>query len=262
MNPYIGITGFTSRQQVEQVLSGMPDLGDRKLMVGVLASSKTLSGQTNRYPFKYPPVGTIPSIFSPDARCLNLIHFSTDNKDDLYLQCEQLIARCKGVPLHGFQLNVVWPNPYILLRLKERYGVKIVLQLGATALSKCEYEKGLRAQLESYLAVGASRNISIIDYVLLDLSGGKGKDINIPFTLRCIDELLKVKQIADGTVLIGAAGGLSHETVNILAPVAERYPELCCDAEGKLVGYGDRTSDEFVRLSVQYVEAAKQVLQR
>lgn len=52
--PYIGITGFMSRDEVEEVLTVFPENSTRKLMVGVLASEKTLHGPTNKWPNRYP----------------------------------------------------------------------------------------------------------------------------------------------------------------------------------------------------------------
>lgn len=41
LKPYIGVTGFMKREEVEAVLAAFSENSTHKLMVGVLASSKT-----------------------------------------------------------------------------------------------------------------------------------------------------------------------------------------------------------------------------
>ena len=101
--PYIGITGFTTRAEVVRIISEIPRMSDRLLMVGVLASLKTLNGRTNKYPDRYPRVSKISEIFSDnDQAVLNLIHYNTDEAESLDQQLLKAID-LGGKNLHGFQ---------------------------------------------------------------------------------------------------------------------------------------------------------------
>lgn len=81
--PYIGVTGFMTRVEVRAVLETVPAGSKYRLMVGVLMSSKTLRGEQNKWPGRYPKRETVPKIFVDDPRTFNLVHYATDNPDAL-----------------------------------------------------------------------------------------------------------------------------------------------------------------------------------
>src|SRR5437868_5866280 len=106
--PYVGVTGFMSRPEVVEALAMVPRGSVRRLMVGVLMSSKTLVGQINKWPGRYPKKDAIVDIFIDDPRALNLIHYNTDNPEALFTQLAE-ITKLAGPNLDGFQLNIAWP---------------------------------------------------------------------------------------------------------------------------------------------------------
>ncbi len=58
--PYVGVTGFMSSQEVIDTMKNINfKKAERLLMVGVLASSKTIRGGANKWPNRYPPLGEI-----------------------------------------------------------------------------------------------------------------------------------------------------------------------------------------------------------
>ena len=269
MNPhYIGVTGFTSRQQIEEVVACLPremKIGNRKqcLMAGILVSSKTLAGKQNSYPNKYPAVENISSILSDDERVMNFLHFSCDDKKFLSPQIDQLMDIVNSttrtqLQVHGIQLNVKWPHVADLCYIKRRHQVLITLQVGARALSECGCDVlAVREKIEEYLMSAEQLNTKRpFDYILLDLSAGQGKELNVSMMKRYIDELLKIQQISNGEILLGVAGGLSHDNLDILEPLTERYPALVIDAEGKLRGDSSTTDEQFVFNATNYVKNA------
>lgn len=99
--PYIGITGFMSSDEVRLILDTFiksrpwvrnsfgqtvfRGKNDRILMVGVLASMKTLYGKTNKWPNRYPKIEDIKNIFLCNSKhLLNLIHYGTKHAETLY----------------------------------------------------------------------------------------------------------------------------------------------------------------------------------
>jgi len=220
---YIGITGFTSRLQVRKVLSAMPKQSNHLLMVGVLVSQKTLAGGTNKYPMRYPKIGSVAGIFPHDPRVLNLVHYCTDEKKNLAAQLEAVLEHA-GPNCHGFQLNVAWPDRNEIKKFLDKFPLqKIVLQIGRHALEKMsDNPRQVADKLHEYHAVA--------DYFLLDGSGGKGipldPDKSITFLTRLIEGRTGIKP--------GLAGGLGPDSLDLLNPVLKHFPDLSIDAEGQL----------------------------
>jgi len=237
--PYVGITGFTQRSQIEAMLRHLTTLplgADRRLMIGVLVSDRSLDGLVLKsdWVHKYPKTTEPNDIFIPDPRLLNLVHFNT--RDPLLL-ADQLKRAIDMLPgLDGFQLNMAWPDPYVLESFTtEHPDLVMVLQIGRRAMEivGCTPEAptqvaGLVDRMQQYEGS--------IHYYLLDRSGGMG----IPFDPAVVPETLKVlqaelfEQQLDG-LWPGIAGGLSaHNLASQLADLLVAFPNLSWDAEGAL----------------------------
>src|SRR3989338_5761471 len=109
---YVGITGFTSQNDVLAVLDMLPQESPRKLMVGVLASQKTVFlGQQNKWPNRYPKAGDIAGIFPNHPNALNLIHYNTKETETLTDQLDRMV-KIGGEHLVGFHLNIHCPSIY------------------------------------------------------------------------------------------------------------------------------------------------------
>jgi len=228
---YIGITGFMTRRGVEIALSFMPKSTKLKLMVGVLASSKTLSGKINRYPNRYPNVENIANIFTDDPRALNLIHYGTDNQEDVVPELERLVG-LGGQNLHGFQLNMTWPDREKLVYFKSKHPDKyLVLQIGGKAMVVIDGYQDLRYRIQNYYDPQGDK---IIDAILLDPSGGKGVSFNPDKERKRLSNLQEFKFLGKGV-----AGGLGGPDTNrLLSGLGYFAKGISVDAEGNL-----RTSD-------------------
>src|SRR5258708_1143032 len=88
--PYIGVTGIMSSTEIDEALAAVPQATHR-FMPGVLVSSKTLAGQANKWPGRYPKKEAIADIFIDDPRKLNLIHYSTDSPTNLCAELRQIV---------------------------------------------------------------------------------------------------------------------------------------------------------------------------
>jgi hypothetical protein len=194
--PYLGLSGVTTRAEVLAALAAFPACG-RQLMVGVLASEKTLAGQRNRYWRRYPPVERIAGIFVDDPRCLNLVHFGADEPPDATTLAR--LFDLAGPLCGGFQFNGAWPWPAnieTLCRVFERAGKtpRIVLQAGFGTTA---------AQVGLYV------NRGVVTDVLIDASGGTGKPVDPEYAAFWFEKLRAMFP----SLGIGVAGGLSAETV-------------------------------------------------
>lgn len=243
--PYIGVTGFTSKDEALRVLEATPPTGDRLLMVGVLASSKTLRGEKNKWPNRYPAVQKIAGIFPDDPRALNLIHYSTDDPATLFSQMLELTSLA-GTNFHGFQLNCAWPPQSELQHFRNAYPeAKIVLQIGERSL-----------EMVGHSAYGLSIKLfmeykGLIDYVLLDGSAGRGQILEMEKVRR----YLYVLQTLPIPIDLGIAGGLSPQSLPLIEPLMRDFPDLSIDAEGRLRDSNDQltiiTVKEYVRLALE-----------
>lgn len=222
LSPYIGVTGFMTREEVAtaiEALDGLPNWSTRMLMVGILASSKTLRGETNKWPNRYPNIRNIARLFPSHRRTINLIHYATDDQHTLPEQLGQLIE-LGGRYLDGFQLNVTWPEPS---RIAVGKGKRVVLQLNRRALAACDNDPDRVAeQLDHY--------IEFITDVLVDASGGLG----IPMDIGVAEVYVRAIGVRHRDLGIGVAGGLSHEGMERLQSLADKFPNLSVDAEGRL----------------------------
>jgi len=242
---YVGITGFTSRNEVYSVSdSMMAEDSNRLLMVGVLASKKTLSGQKNKWPNRYPRVQDISGIFTQHEGVLNLIHYSTDNhhENPSFLIDELIHMSQLGGPFfHGFQLNITWPSRGAIAEFRKHVPNKvIVLQIGGKALRTINHSpKNLVFDLMKYE--------NLIDYVLIDPSGGLG----IPFDTERARAYLKAIHAANLNLGLGVAGGLSPTTLHLVEPLLSDFPDLSWDAEGRL---RDEQDNLVLKTSVEYVQ--------
>lgn len=221
--PYIGITGFMTKEEVRTVLNCVPTYSGRLLMVGVLASSKTMKGIPNKWPNRYPKRANLGGIFESDLRVLNLVHFNTKEPETLYDQMLE-VERLVGSSCHGFQLNIAWPSVEVLTRIAIRRGkTKIVLQIGNRALEMVSHDPRL-------LADKVTEYKQVVDYVLLDPSGGYGVSFDTEKARTYLDALSS-KNLNLG---LGVAGGLSPTTLDSIAPLLVDFPSLSIDAEGRL----------------------------
>lgn len=221
---YIGITGFMQRAETETILSCLPKYGNRKVMIGALASSKTLAGEKNRYPNRYPEKEAIKDIFINHPSALNLIHYSTDNYETLYDQLSTLHDYA-GPLCHGYQLNIPWPDSKIINRFRFLHpNTYIVLQIGARAFSEIGHSP-------PRLALKIKQDYcDTVDAVLLDMSGGKGFSLDI----KCMRQYIQGIALRNPHMGIGIAGGLDEKSVLELKSLVMEYLFLNIDAEGRL----------------------------
>ena len=208
---YVGVSGFMSRAEVDAALAALP--AGLTLMAGVLASAKGTFGAGNKYPLRYPKAADISGIFSPDARCLNLLHWSSGETPDEALV--EMLRTVAGPHCHGFQFNGAWPLTSTLAGLS---GGHVVLQ----------YRPGKSSLDLLRASVAACRNVQA--HVLIDGSGGRGEALDGDQT----EAIVGVLRYRFGpSVGIGIAGGLCAEALPSIARLV-RLGHLSIDAEGRL----------------------------
>jgi hypothetical protein len=222
--PYVGITGFKSRGQLNAVLPALS--GPRKLMVGVLASQRTLVARKREW--RSPEAQNIPAIFPPGNDTLNLVHYYTRDQKNL---ADQLAAvrYFGGERCHGFQFNIAWPDRMVLMDFKLEFPETVmVIQLGGRLWPLTDIHPLDLAKKVLDLYDG------IADYVLLDPSGGLGIPIDESMLRPYMEALATFVSAARRPMGLVIAGGLHADNLEIIRPFCELFPGLSFDAEGRL----------------------------
>ncbi|MDO8566767.1 MAG: hypothetical protein Q7R58_01290 [bacterium] len=243
--PYIGITGFMSLPEVvvcnnafREAVSNTNEKGgtlpaDLKFMVGVLVNIKTLLGETNRRPNRYPPIARVPEIFSlKDRHLLRTIHYNTDDIE----RVEQIMAIAPA-DIDALQLNIRWANPVKLQKVRRKYpNLRIILQVGAGALADVSEPEDI------YLGLGKALRAyeGVADDFLVDSSGGEGKELDVWKTFACLAD----SEIPRG-MMPGAAGGRDADNLSGFQGLVRRLGRpINFDAERRL-----RTDEDHLDLA-------------
>jgi hypothetical protein len=234
MTPYIGITGFTSPEEVADVVRSLPPSLERLLMCGVLLSNALLDGGTSDAPGRCPSPGSISGIFSNDSRCLNLVHYRPRAEANL----TDVLARAMaigGPNCHGVQINATrgapWPDPLALQEFRDRCQPRrIVLQVGGEAMKAADSRP-------DEIARRCAPYEGIVTDVLVDASEGMGVPLDAQ---RTIHYLTPIAEAAPSIGLV-VAGGLCADNLDaLLSPLLPEWAEVSIDAEGRLRDSDDR----------------------
>lgn len=231
MRRYVGVTGLMTHAEALACREALPE--DQTLMVGVLASQKSLAGIKNRWHRRYPAPEDIGEIFVSDRRALNLIHYSGDVVDGEVVRrlLEVGGARCDGV-----QFNGTWPTERLVTSFET-----VVLQFRPGVS-----DAGLVRRL---VRAGGSERVR----VLIDSSYGRGEALDIAHVESAIRELRG--WVAD--LQLGVAGGLCAEVLPLLRDFP-RHHGLSIDAEGRLRD-GDEGGTLNLERATAYLRAAGEI---
>lgn len=247
--PYIGITGFMRQEEVNEILSCLPnDSTARKAMIGVLVSSKTLRGEKNKWPNRYPLIKEIEKIFTGHSSAFNVIHYHTKESGGMLLDQLERLVNLGGGNLDGIQLNIAWPDPKSLERFRILYSgmhkrIQLILQINSKAFEEISSPEEIAFKIRN-------EYLGFADHILLDLSGGYGKLLD-PNALEPFVEKIQEEIPGLGIIL---AGGLSPETLYLIEPLIKKYPFLSTDAEGRLRSKPDDNLD--VEKTKEYLRKA------
>lgn len=222
--PYVGVTGFTTPEQVYFAHDRVPSDSPRDLMIGVLASAKSLRGipLSDRWAKQFPAPTDLPQLFWNDPETLQLVHYSGAETMlvDLLRLWEELEAS-----FDGFQLNIAWPEPLKLETFHRHTESKshIVLQLGLDAVRR-ENQSTDRVARRLWEYVG------LVDAVLVDISGGEGR----PMVIEWAQMYLRKFHEVGLPFSFGAAGGLGPQSLQPVKELLAEFPDLSWDAQGRL----------------------------
>ena len=233
LKPYIGITGFRSLEQVQAILENFNNAksatkrntSQRVLHVGVMTSYNTLHGNRSRFTEAFPKNEEIAGIFG-NSETFNCLHYADYNRvgNDLAVSLARAIT-LGGAGIHALQLDMVWPNPAEVataIRTSNK-NIEVILQVSESSMAFVENApNNLILKLREYDGV--------IHRVLLDMSMGKGREMN------CTILLPYARAIKSQLPHLGlvVAGGLGPNSMHLVEPITEEFPDVSVDAESQL----------------------------
>lgn len=236
--PYIGITGIVTAGDLATVREcGALMPPSHRLMAGVLVSAKTLRGEYTESR-RYPAVAQVEPILAVCAShgAWPVVHYNTRATGDVLTT--ELAALVRAFPsMRGLQLNVVRPTPSVVDAFAvDHPHVEVIVQMNRAAFGNPPVPAD---------AILYARDYPNASHALLDLSGGRGEDIDTAFAAR-VARGWRVFSVAPR---LGVAGGFGPDSREVLASLreeigAEPFAGLSFDAESRLrVPVADPTPD-------------------
>ena len=202
---YLGITGSTTVEETQQLCDVFSTIGLNKEsshvpMLGFLVSYKTLYGGKHTTSLRYPDVKDLrPMLEIANKIAFTTIHYNTPSYNPLFEEIDYLLNCYLGL-IDGIQFNMVKPKREELLKIKNYHGVKLILQLNNRSIKGKTIEQIIRMLQTKY---------AFVDYILLDPSGGRGKEFDMIKTTELYRQIVR----AGIKATIGFAGGFSEFNV-------------------------------------------------
>ncbi len=253
--PYIGITDFTSYEEVaamKAILDKNPTPARHKLMVGAMMSRKTLLGLPSPWTKVFPSHNSLTSIFSETEGVVNCLHYADYDGLSSSEDIEEAMFLC-GPNVTCVQLDMTWPDPAIVHDVKTALRtVDIVVQAGKRAM-----------EIEGFdpvrIAMRLGRYSKAIDYILIDGSCGSGTPLDAAKTIALISAIRSMSKLDH--VRIAIAGGLGPDTMHLIAPVVAAYGNsIAVDAQGRLRSSGNIRDPIDWKRAAGYMRAAIEAL--
>lgn len=230
---YIGITDFRTPAEVRSMLALLDESPPGwKLMVGVMASPKSLLGLPTDYDGVWLKPADFPTVFLDDSRAFNVPHWADYKGRTAPSHLEELMALCQG-KAHALQLDMPWPSPDLVFDLRKSFDVPVILQVGRRAMDELGIAQGkARSMLDRINGYGTH-----VSGILLDMSGGEGIELNPEYLVHYVEAIHKDRP----DLTIAVAGGLGPDSLDLVEPLLERFPWLSRDAQSKLRKSGKST---------------------
>ncbi len=255
-SPYIGVTGFKTEYEVcavgELFTKYLYPESGYTAMFGFVCSSKRLldidkEGETS------PALKNLEHLAATVPKgLLPMVHYFCTDGERLVDEIEQVFrindiyerGSCRAV-----QLNSAWPELNEVEKIKQIFpDLTIVLQFPRVA-TEGKTAENVGAVAKTYAG--------LIDYALIDPSGGEGIDFELE---RNIELMLAVGE-ALPEVRMGIAGGLSGENVYCrYLSVAKKTRDFCIDTQKNVrKEYVDERASQIIdvwksRISTEKVE--------
>ena len=247
MNTYtlplsVGITDFTSAEQVFDCLEHMPEGHRRLLHVGVMTSRKFIEGEPTKWRKVWENRQPLSEIFIQDPRVFNVLHYADYDGGTHHLDGDfgGFLDKHAGY-IDAIQLDMIWPEPTLIEMIDEIEAIKVILQVGRDAFEGIEHDPNrLISRLRGY---------ETLDGVLLDCSGGEGRALDAEFMRPFVEAI----STHIPTLRVTVAGGLGPNTLCLVESLLRQFPDISIDAQGRLRPSGNAMDPIDWNLAKEYL---------
>lgn len=245
--PYIGVTDFTTQQQVETAKK-LFRFGGRRLRVGAMMSYKTLHSLPTKLGWDRVWLNEeqLNKLFVRDQDIFNVLcyrditTYQKTTKEDLF---EAVRRAGKGVD--GIQLDMLLPHVDLVEELKNKFpNLEVIVLVQHLALQKV---KGDQSIIRRYLAEYKERGA---DYLAFNMILEKGRQLPMPSVLNF---LLLCQEYFDPTSL-AVTGGLGPYSLQLLDGIIRRHPHISWDAQERLRESGNLHDRIEMRRVMMYLD--------
>ncbi len=264
--PFISITDFMTREQVEIMRDVFLDAGgdklpgNRRLAIGVMTSYKHSRNIPSKWDKAFPPRDQIASIFKQDPLLWNVLHYADYDglrysEDHLLRALAEeltLVTKLGGPSMDALQLDMVWPDPIAINRYRDRYPEKqVILQIGKNAMA--QYDNDWLKVMNAMV-----RYEPYVDGFLLDKSMGRGVAMNANELLPYLKALSHFGERFFAIV----AGGLGPNALDLVKPIIDEFPGVSLDAQGQLRPSGSALDPIDWQMAANYLRGAIKLFQK
>lgn len=205
--PYIGVTGIKRPLDTSAVVNIFKDSEISTIgywgMIGYLFSQHKLKSDAELTKLAESISGSSTDVTR------SFLHYFSPDEDNVKREVEQTIRglqKINGRIFDGLQVNVPWIDPRIVEDLRLRYGLLLTLQVGPRIIHGSSKSKEIRRRLFDYNG--------IVDYILVDASGGRGESINFHDACRFSDLIDEAFYNSNFKPIKLFAGGFSSKNVS------------------------------------------------
>lgn len=255
--PYIGISGIGFYEEhvdlVDIAIRERIDNLGYFMMIGVQATGKTQVLEIeNKHGRLWHPVGddiSYAAVNDDSGLTRPYVHcFFRD--EEMHAGVENVMRRTRSY-VQGLQFNgLQWTQrDYrgLFRGFKEIYPDQSVILQANSGVLDASTPKQMADKLASLP----------VDYVLLDASGGTGKRMEEKRIRSYVDEIYQ-QQIPVG---VGIAGGLEASSIgDLFGKMAEDFPGLSCDAEGRLRKGPEGATELDIQRAEEFILAWKAIV--
>jgi hypothetical protein len=236
--PYVGVAGFMQTSEIMAAIATMPKNPRHNLAIGILASAKTLNGQTNKYPNRYPKIADIAEMVRPTREFVEakklpvefILHYAVEPEESFCFQFERVRDVVNEAQLDGIQVNVSPDyaangslDMAIAAAKRSSPGMKRVIMQLRPPRDNEHFVDLIQAGID----IGASDTATNI---LIDASAGHGVSLN-GHTANVMIQGIRGSAVNRHRVGIGVAGGLRPGGLALLHGLMEVHGPLSFDVE-------------------------------
>ncbi len=221
--PFVGISTFTTHQQVEIAKSYFGQLSDRRLHIGAMTSQEAFHANPEdvRSGKTLLTKEELCGVFTPGENVFNVLHWKDDGmypmttSKDLIMACTEC-----SLALSGLQLDMVWPDPEMVMEVKKNIPkLSVIVRVCDSAMRRSEVlGPSFKYMLTSY--------VGIADYILLDCGMNEDTTYVSSKMLALIQQATLI--FPETSIIVG--GGMCSTTVNTLHPILTKYPRISWEA--------------------------------